>query len=222
MSVGRLSIASVGDGCTPDIMTSILVPGDTMTERTHDQGNRSTVNRRSDATQPNLVCPERASDRAMTDEEKSEVILAVARLLYTNGQATDQVVAVIRRLANRLGINAELLPHWGELQLHVRNGETMWTLYAAADPVGIDMHRVASAMEAVMDIETAGFHLAKRANGSTPSLARQLRRHGCLPWRLQPAQSRWQSSSASNICPPRSSSLLTRARAACFDASSPK
>ena len=101
MSVGRLSIASVGDGCTPDIMTSILVPGDTMTERTHDQGNRSTVNRRSDATQPNLVCPERASDRAMTDEEKSEVILAVARLLYTNGQATDQVVAVIRRLAKQ-------------------------------------------------------------------------------------------------------------------------
>jgi uncharacterized membrane protein YjjP (DUF1212 family) len=89
----------------------------------------------------------------MTSEERSELSLALARVLYVNGQATDQVVAAIRRLGNKLGINAELLPRWGELQLRAESGGVTPTSYVAADPVGVDMDRVVSAMKAVADIE---------------------------------------------------------------------
>jgi uncharacterized membrane protein YjjP (DUF1212 family) len=89
----------------------------------------------------------------MTSEERSELSLAFATVLYVNGQATDQVVAAIRRLGNKLGINAELLPRWGELQLRAESGGVTPTSYVAADPVGVDMDRVVSAMKAVADIE---------------------------------------------------------------------
>jgi uncharacterized membrane protein YjjP (DUF1212 family) len=96
------------------------------------------------------ACP---GEQAMTSDERSELSLAFARVLYVNGQATDQVVAAIRRLGAALGINAELLPRWGELQLRAGSDGTTPPSYVAADPVGVDMDRVASAMQAVADIE---------------------------------------------------------------------
>ena len=95
----------------------------------------------------------------MTSEERSELILAFARVLYVNGQATDQVVAAIRRLGNKLGISAELLPRWGELQLRVESGGETQTSYVAADPAGVDMDRVVSATRAVADIEAGRLSL---------------------------------------------------------------
>jgi uncharacterized membrane protein YjjP (DUF1212 family) len=86
-------------------------------------------------------------------EERSELALAFAKVLYVNGQATEQIVAAIRRLGNKLGISAELLPRWGELQLRVDNGGVAPTSYVAADPVGVDMDRVVSAMRVIADIE---------------------------------------------------------------------
>ena len=88
----------------------------------------------------------------MTSEDRSELSLAFAKVLYVNGQSTDVVVAAIRQLGNKLGINAELLPRWGELQLRAENDETTPASYVAADPVGVDMDRVVSAMQAVADI----------------------------------------------------------------------
>jgi uncharacterized membrane protein YjjP (DUF1212 family) len=90
----------------------------------------------------------------MTSEESSELSLAFARVLYVNGQATDQVVAAIRRIGNKLGIKAELLPRWGELQLRGGAGAGTPTSYVAADPTGVDMDRVVSAMQAIADIES--------------------------------------------------------------------
>jgi uncharacterized membrane protein YjjP (DUF1212 family) len=89
----------------------------------------------------------------MTSEDRSELSLAFAKVLYVNGQSTDVVVAAIRKLGNKLGINAELLPRWGELQLRAENDGTTPASYVAADPVGVDMDRVVSAMQAVADIE---------------------------------------------------------------------
>src|SRR6185295_5957717 len=93
----------------------------------------------------------------MTSEERSELILAFAKVLYVNGQATDQVVAAIRRLGKKLGIHAELLPRWGELQLRVESGGATPTSYVAADPIGVDMDRVVSATRATADIEAGRF-----------------------------------------------------------------
>src|SRR5246127_3859670 len=89
----------------------------------------------------------------MTSEDRSELSLAFAKVLYVNGQSTDVVVAAIRKLGNKLGINTELLPRWGELQLRAENDGTTPASYVAADPVGVDMDRVVSAMQAVADIE---------------------------------------------------------------------
>ena len=88
----------------------------------------------------------------MTNEERLELILAFARVLYVNGQATDQVIAASRRLGNKLGVRAELLPRWGELQLRAE-GEGA-SSHVAADPTGVDMDRVVSTMQAIADIET--------------------------------------------------------------------
>jgi uncharacterized membrane protein YjjP (DUF1212 family) len=89
----------------------------------------------------------------MTSKDRSELILAFARVLYVNGQATDQIIAAIRRLGSKLGSRAELLLRWGELQLRVDGGGTTPVSYVAADPVGVDMDRVVSAMQAIADIE---------------------------------------------------------------------
>jgi uncharacterized membrane protein YjjP (DUF1212 family) len=89
----------------------------------------------------------------MESKERSELILAFARVLYVNGQATDQVVDAIQRLGHKLGVRAELLPRWGELQLREEVGGATTTSYAPADPTGVDMDRVASAMRAVTEIE---------------------------------------------------------------------
>ncbi|WP_049813268.1 threonine/serine ThrE exporter family protein [Bradyrhizobium japonicum] len=89
----------------------------------------------------------------MTSEQRSSLILAFATVLYVNGQATDQIVAAIQRLGNKLGVKAELLPRWGQLQLNEESSGARSISYAAADPVGVDMDRVASAMQAVADIE---------------------------------------------------------------------
>jgi hypothetical protein len=53
----------------------------------------------------------------MTPDERAKLILAFARVLFVNGETTDQVIGAGRRFANRLGVRAELLPRWGDLQL---------------------------------------------------------------------------------------------------------
>ena len=88
----------------------------------------------------------------MTNEERLELILSFARVLYVNGQATDQVIAASRRLGDKLGVSAELLPRWGELQLRAEGEEA--SSHVAADPTGVDMDRVVSTMQAIKDIET--------------------------------------------------------------------
>ena len=89
----------------------------------------------------------------MTSEESTALSLAFAKVLYVNGQTTDQVVAATGRLAGKLGIHAELFPRWGELQLRIEGGGTTPISYVAANPVGVDMDRVASAMQTIAEIE---------------------------------------------------------------------
>jgi uncharacterized membrane protein YjjP (DUF1212 family) len=88
----------------------------------------------------------------MTLEERSNLILAVARVLFVNGQATDQTVAVAERLGDTLGLRAGIMPRWGELQLRAEDGDARLSGAVAADPTGVDMDRVASAMRLVEEI----------------------------------------------------------------------
>src|SRR5712691_4144245 len=90
----------------------------------------------------------------MTPDERCNLVLAFARTLFINGQATDQTVAAAERLARALGLRAKIMARWGELQLHSDGKDISRIFQVAADPAGVDMDRVTSAMRAIDDVET--------------------------------------------------------------------
>src|SRR5271156_4762588 len=88
----------------------------------------------------------------MTLEERSALVLAFARALFVNGQSTDQTSAAAERLGSALGLRVSILPRWGELLLQADDGQAKLVSIAAADPVGVDMDRVASLMRAADEL----------------------------------------------------------------------
>jgi uncharacterized membrane protein YjjP (DUF1212 family) len=103
----------------------------------------------------------------MTPLERCDLVLAFARTLFVNGQATDQTVDGAERLARALGLRANLLPRWGELQLYLDRDDGAAVCQIAADPAGVDMDRVASAMRTIEDVE--GGRLAPELAGTAIS-----------------------------------------------------
>ena len=89
----------------------------------------------------------------MTLEQRSNLVLALARVLYVNGQATDQIIAATARLGSAFGMRASLAPRWGELRLEAEERSETRACQIEADPAGVDMDRVAAAMEAMQDVE---------------------------------------------------------------------
>jgi uncharacterized membrane protein YjjP (DUF1212 family) len=89
----------------------------------------------------------------MTLQERAELVLDFAQVLHVNGQSTDETVAAAERLGNTLNLRAGILPRWGELQLEAEDGDARLVSVRAAAPTGVDMHRVASAMRVVDDLE---------------------------------------------------------------------
>ena len=89
----------------------------------------------------------------MTLEQRSDLVLALARVLYVNGQATDQIIAATARLGSAFGMRASLAPRWGELRLEAEERSETRACQIEADPAGVDMDRVAAAMQAVQDVE---------------------------------------------------------------------
>ena len=89
----------------------------------------------------------------MTSDAPSNLVLAFGRVLYVNGQATEQTVAAAERLGRALGLHAKIAPRWGELQLVAGDKDGTLISQVAADPVGVNMDRVVSTMRAIEDIE---------------------------------------------------------------------
>jgi uncharacterized membrane protein YjjP (DUF1212 family) len=89
----------------------------------------------------------------MAMDERNSLVLAFARVLFINGQATEQTVAAAERLGRRLGLRVKLLPRWGELRLHSVDKSIDVVNQLAADPTGVDMDRVVSAMRLIEDVE---------------------------------------------------------------------
>jgi uncharacterized membrane protein YjjP (DUF1212 family) len=90
----------------------------------------------------------------MTLEERSNLVLAFTRVLYVNGQSTDRTLAAAERLGNILGMRAQLMPRWGELQLEAEDGSARLLSALAADPTGVEMDRVTSATQAIEELAT--------------------------------------------------------------------
>src|SRR5712692_4743480 len=110
--------------------------------------------RAGDRDQQEPPLPLSLEDRAvMTLRERSELVLSFARVLHVNGQSTDETVAATERLGNTLDLRASIIPRWGELQLQARDGGGSLVSVGAADPTGVDMDRVVSAMRAIDDLD---------------------------------------------------------------------
>ena len=88
----------------------------------------------------------------MTLEQRSNLVLAFARLLYVNGQATEQTVTAAERLGRTLGLRAQVMPRWGELRLQSEDEHGRLISEIAADPTGVDMDRVASAARVIEEL----------------------------------------------------------------------
>ena len=92
----------------------------------------------------------REAELAPDRREAGRLVLAGARVLYVNGQTTEETVAAARRLGHALDLSAMVIPRWGELQL---DQESLGCVAVeAADPTGVNMHRVAAAMKAIDEI----------------------------------------------------------------------
>lgn len=107
----------------------------------------------------------------MTLEERSGLILAFATTLFVNGQSTDRILIASQRLASALHLEIQLIPRWGELLLQASDSQRSCTSVAIAQPSGVDMHRVASAMRLIqqlhdghIDAAQAGAALSKIAH----------------------------------------------------------
>jgi len=88
----------------------------------------------------------------MTLAQRCNLVLAFARVLYVNGQATEQTVAAAEQLGRMLGLRAKVMPRWGELRLQSEDENARVIAKVAADPTGVDMDRVASAARAVEEL----------------------------------------------------------------------
>src|SRR5579862_6218459 len=122
----------------------------------------------------NLLYESRLDD-AMTLEDRADLVLAVARVQFVNGQSTDQVLASAERLGHTLGLRAQIMPRWGELQLRAQDSasDTRLISAVAADPTGVAMSRVASTMQTIGDLAagrlaTAAAREAIRAASQAP------------------------------------------------------
>jgi len=90
----------------------------------------------------------------MSLQERSNLILDFAKVLFANGQATDQTISATERVGRGLGLRTCIIPRWGELELQTEDTDAKLSSQIAADPSGVDMDRVASTMQAVEDIES--------------------------------------------------------------------
>src|SRR5277367_727964 len=94
----------------------------------------------------------------MTLQERADLILAFARILFANGQSTDQTLSSAKRMSRALNLHADIAASWGELKLVSEDGNERIASVVPADPTDVAMVRVAAATRAMDDI----------SNGSVP------------------------------------------------------
>ena len=88
----------------------------------------------------------------MTREERSNLILTFARVLYINGGSTHQTLGAAERLSSCLGFRATIFPHWGELEVQAEDSDRKFISAIEATPSGVDMDRVASTLRTVEEL----------------------------------------------------------------------
>ena len=85
----------------------------------------------------------------MNLQERSDLVLKFAQVLHANGQSTDDTLSAARRLSDGLGLSATIIPRWEGLQLQATDGTGTLVSLGVAAPTGVEMDRVARAMQAI-------------------------------------------------------------------------
>src|SRR5262249_12142026 len=88
----------------------------------------------------------------MSLQEKSDLVLAFAKVLHVNGESTDETIMATARLGESLGMRTTIIPRWGEIQLLSSDGTGELVSVVAAAPTGVDMDRVASTWRAIEEL----------------------------------------------------------------------
>src|SRR6266481_4003148 len=101
------------------------------------------------ATAAKFECPtvDIAADRPIL--EQSDLVLACAHVLHTNGQSTHETVQAAERLGTQLGLRATMIAHWEDLELRAADGTGSQISFERGSPTGMNMARVTSAMSAI-------------------------------------------------------------------------
>ena len=94
----------------------------------------------------------RPLEPSMTRGERANLIVAFARVLFINGESTQQTLAAAGRLGNFLGLRTWLRPRFGELELTAEDEGGTFISAADADPSGVDMDRVASTLQTIEEL----------------------------------------------------------------------
>lgn len=81
--------------------------------------------------------------------ERSDLVLACAHVLHTNGQSTYETVQAAESLGTQLGLRATMIAHWEGLHLRAADGTGSQVSFERGSPTGMNMDRVASAMSAI-------------------------------------------------------------------------
>jgi uncharacterized membrane protein YjjP (DUF1212 family) len=89
----------------------------------------------------------------VTPQLRYQLVLALARVLFVNGQATEQTVVAAERFGRAIGLRVKVMLRWGEVQLQLETEGANLVSQGVANPTGVDMDRVASAMKAIGDVE---------------------------------------------------------------------
>ena len=101
------------------------------------------------------------------------LVLSFARVLFVNGESTQQTVSTTEHLGNCLGFRVTTLPRWGELELQAEDTDGKLISVIEANPSGVDMERVVSSLRAVEELcdgrlAAARGHEAIQAIAKTP------------------------------------------------------
>ena len=87
----------------------------------------------------------------MNPPEQSDLVLTIARVLYVNGESTDDTLAATKRLGSYFGVRTKIIPRWGEL-VEVTYEGAQHVSVVSASPTGVHMGRVAFATRLVDEI----------------------------------------------------------------------
>lgn len=85
---------------------------------------------------------DRSTSLAMSTERDValDTITLAADLLFANGQTTERTVVATERLGRTFGVDARVLPQWGELTVEIEG--TVFSEISPVAPLGVDMSRV--------------------------------------------------------------------------------